>query len=436
MIAAAPRGGRVRRWAGALAVAGAVAGRAGPTPGGPVIDAAFPGGNIVVERMAGNDVYLHPDLRDTAGDWFYWYFRVREARGRTLRFHFTHGDVTGARGPAVSVDGGTTWAWMGREAVRDASFAHIFTQECAEVRFAMSIPYVESDLRAFLARRGIGDEVRVETLCTTARGRTAERLRFGRIGGDAPVNVLLTARHHACESVADFVLEGFVTEAVGPSAVARRVRSAVEFAAIPFVDKDGVEDGDQGKNRRPRDHNRDYDGDSVHATVRALRAWAPVWADGRLRAAIDLHCPYLRGGINDRIYMVGANDAAIWSQQQVLGRMLEDVRRGPLPFRASDSLPFGKDWNTDRNYSAGTSFCRWVRDIPGVRLATTFEIAYADASGVAVTADGARAFGADIFRALARYLEDDLRRAGVRAPESGADHRDQPAAGVVGPVAP
>ncbi len=34
------------------------------------IDAEFPGGNIVVDNIKGNDVYLHQDLRDTAGDWF------------------------------------------------------------------------------------------------------------------------------------------------------------------------------------------------------------------------------------------------------------------------------------------------------------------------------------------------------------------------------
>ena len=53
------------------------------------IDANFPGGNIVVERMEGDTVFLHQDLRETAGDWFYWCFRVRGAAGRTLQFQFT-----------------------------------------------------------------------------------------------------------------------------------------------------------------------------------------------------------------------------------------------------------------------------------------------------------------------------------------------------------
>ena len=38
------------------------------------VDANFPGGNIVVDSIAGDLVTLRPDLRDTEGDWFYWYF--------------------------------------------------------------------------------------------------------------------------------------------------------------------------------------------------------------------------------------------------------------------------------------------------------------------------------------------------------------------------
>ena len=36
-----------------------------------IIDADFPGGNIEVERIAGDDVYLHQEMRDSSGWWFY-----------------------------------------------------------------------------------------------------------------------------------------------------------------------------------------------------------------------------------------------------------------------------------------------------------------------------------------------------------------------------
>lgn len=37
----------------------------------------------------------------------------------------------------------------------------------------------------------------------------------------------------------------------------RWFREHAEILVVPFSDRDGVEDGDQGKNHRPRDHGRD-----------------------------------------------------------------------------------------------------------------------------------------------------------------------------------
>ena len=45
------------------------------------LDASFPGGNIVLERIEGNNVYVHQDLRDTDRPWFYWCFAVTGAAG-------------------------------------------------------------------------------------------------------------------------------------------------------------------------------------------------------------------------------------------------------------------------------------------------------------------------------------------------------------------
>ena len=76
------------------------------------VDADFPGGNVVVEKIEGDTVFLRQDVRDTKGSWFYWCFRVRNAAGRMLTFQFP-GDLIGVRGPAVSIDAGKTWAWLG-----------------------------------------------------------------------------------------------------------------------------------------------------------------------------------------------------------------------------------------------------------------------------------------------------------------------------------
>ncbi|MGB2820201.1 MAG: M14 family zinc carboxypeptidase, partial [Phycisphaerae bacterium] len=341
--------------------------------------------------------------------WFYWNFRVRGGAGRAMKFLFAGRDPIGTRGPAVSTDGGGTWSWLGREAVeagpKETSFRYMFAEDASAVRFCFAMPYQEADLQRFLKRHSAGSHLAVRELCKTRSGRPVERIHVGRLDGEPERRVLLTCRHHACEMMASYALEGALAAVLADTDDGRWFRRNVELLAVPFMDKDGVQRGDQGKNRRPRDHNRDYLGKSIYPSVKALRELVPGWSAGRLKVALDLHCPWIRGQHNEVIYMVGSADEAIWAQQCELGRLLEAVRSGPLAYRAADNLPFGKSWNTGTNYASGKSFGRWAGELKGILLASTIEVPYANVGRQTVTPDGARAFGADLMKALRRYLE-------------------------------
>ena len=373
------------------------------------VDAVYPGGNIVVERVDGETVYLRQDMRDTKGWWFYWNFRVRGAAGRTVTFRFTNRNPIGVRGPAVSTDGGKTWAWLGKQTVKanskGASFRYTFPPGAKAVRFCFTVPYQNADLQRFLKRHEKSKRLVVRELCKTRKGRTVERLHVGKVVGDPACRVLLTARHHCCETMASYVMEGALAAMLADTNDGRWFARNVEVMAVPFMDTDGVEHGDQGKNRKPRDHNRDYVGKSLYPSVRTLRELAPKWSAGKLKIAIDLHCPYIRGKHNEVIYLVGSSDKAIWAQQQAFAKVLESARTGPLPYRASDNLPFGKAWNTGGTFKAGKSFGRWAAELKDIRLPTSLEVPYANAAGKPVTADSARKFGADLARAIRRYVE-------------------------------
>ncbi len=373
----------------------------------PRIDADFPGGNVVVERIEGDQVYLHQDQRDTPGFWFYWSFRVQGAAGRTLTFHFTKGNVLGVRGPAVSTDGGKTWNWLGAESMQGASFAYSFPSDADEVRFCLAIPYLEANLREFLARRKDNPHLIVEYHSTTKKGRKTERLRLGKLDGEPQYRVLFTARHHCCEMMASRALEGLMDAVLADTPDGRWLREHVELAVIPFMDKDGVEDGDQGKNRKPHDHNRDYLGESIYPSVAALKQFVPQWSQGKLRLAFDLHCPYIRGGgdgpsSNERIFFVGNPSQEMWERQQQFCRVLQEVQTGPLVYNPKNNLPWGQAWNTLKE---PRSCSRWTATLPGVLVATTIEIPYANVAGTPVTAESARALGRDLARAIRAYLE-------------------------------
>ena len=369
------------------------------------INADYPGGNIIVEKIRGDTVYIRPDLRDTRGWWFYWNFRILGAAGKTLTFQFVDKNPIGVRGPAVSTDGGKTWKWLYQQKRLGAQFLYKFPVGAQEVRFCFAVPYTESNLKQFLKSYDKHPHLSVNKLCQTRKGRSAEKLHVGKLDGEPKYRVLITCRHHACETMAGYVLEGALEVMLSNSDAGRWFQNNVEVLAIPFMDKDGVEDGDQGKNRIPHDHNRDYRDQSIYPSVHALRELVPRWTEGKLQVAIDLHCPYISGPNNGVIYQVGNKDPKLWREQAKFGKILESIQTGPLVYKASHNLPFGKAWNIGSYYDRYKSFRLWAQELNGMILPTTFEFPYANASGKEVTVARARAFGRDLANALRKYLE-------------------------------
>ncbi len=369
------------------------------------IDAAFPGGNILVEQIEGDTVSLRQDQRDTDQPWFYWCFRIRGAAGRRLTFRFTDWNVLGVHGPAVSHDGGWNWHYLGAACMHESSFRYTFGAMEDDVYFGFTIPYTHRHLDRWLdARQGRGTVVR-EPLCTSNGGRAVDRLLTGCLDGTEQHRLFMAARHHCCESIASYVIEGFLDAVQAETADGAWWRRQVAVAVVPFVDADGVEQGDQGKCRRPRDHGRDYLGESLYTETAAIRRWLPEWAGDRLRVVLDMHCPWIRGEYNEHIYFVGQEDPELWRETHVLAAALEDAITGPLPYHAAGNLPFGTAWNTSGNYADGRGMRRWAEELPGRFLAASIETPYANVEGALVTTAGARAFGHDLAAGLKTYLQ-------------------------------
>ena len=85
-----------------------------------IIDADFPGGNIILDKIENNKIFLQPDQRDSSTWWFYWYFRIRGETGDTIRIHFNGNNPIGTQGPAFSTDGTNTWSWLGPQAAEES----------------------------------------------------------------------------------------------------------------------------------------------------------------------------------------------------------------------------------------------------------------------------------------------------------------------------
>lgn len=367
----------------------------------------FPGGNITIDRVSHDTVYLSPDLRDTEGYWFYWYFGLKGAAGKDLVFQFKDKRSLAAFGPAVSLDQGKTWKWLFDKPLGRSSFAYMVPANSSEVRFSMGMPYTQSNFEMFMNQHKKNPFVQVGTLCTSEKGRAVEKISIRNPSGKAPLHkVLITARHHACEMMANYELEGIIEAVLSRGKNMKWLRENVEFMIVPFMDKDGVEDGDQGKNRRPRDHNRDYSDKSIYAATATLRREIPGWADGKLKIGLDLHCPGLNGKDHESIHLVGSSNAEFAASQRKFSGILEKHVKGELAFKeGSNFLPYGTSWNKASNTSQGMSFGQWVSTMEGIVLPMTIEFPYAITNGQMITPKNSRAFGNDVAQAIFIYLQ-------------------------------
>lgn len=348
----------------------------------------FAGGNIIIREINDKKVMLSPDLRDTASNWFYWYFEAVFSEPGTYEFRFDMPAI-GTSGPAISRNHGIDWFWGKNLKLPEEGFYY----ECDKpetVRFSMAIPYLQENWQQFTGRM----RLETEELCRSRQGRPVELLRIG--GGSR--KVLLTTRHHCCEMAADYVLEGVL------ESVLKAQPENLSLFAVPFVDKDGVENGDQGKNRSPHDHARDYSDEPIYPETAALMT---LVTKEQPEFILDLHCPWLRGtDSNEVFYIVGPPNQHLQLQVDEFSVILEkNTANTPIRYYKSDNILFGTKWNTANNYTQGDSLGRWSARQPWKPFAVSLENPYANVRDICMTPQLWREFGHSLWKSINEYLK-------------------------------
>ena len=368
---------------------------ADPAPEGAVtIHTDFPGGNVAVIKHEGNIVHIEPDLRGDS-PWFYWYFEARASKPGRVRFVFPEkvggvkNGAIGLQGPAVSTDAGLTWRTMGTEQVEGNAFFYDFAKPDQRVRFAVAIPYVQADWDVFLQANVANAHVRRSVLTKSRHGREVELLQIGEPGPDVQA-VLVTGRHHAAETIASHVLEGFLQEAMSDTPSGEAFRKRYVLFAVPFVDKDGVEEGDQGKNRKPHDHNRDYGEQSIYPEVRAIKELDRAQ---NFRIALDFHCPMLTLADHQVMYFVGAKVHPQYNFENIT-EFAGWIKKGLPKTAPAGPMVWLRD---EKDPSPKNS--RYFGFKEGTIMAATLEIPYSP-PGKAMNAADCRRYGSVILQAL------------------------------------
>ncbi|UUO07743.1 hypothetical protein M4951_05390 [Blastopirellula sp. J2-11] len=360
------------------------------------INSDFPGGNIVVVENRGAEIEVKPRL-DGGRDWFYWCFEATAETPGKVTFNFPpalakhKNGAVGHQGPAVSTDGGSNWRWMGNDTaiVQGRSFTYTFKEAGESVRLAVTIPYVQTTFEDFAKRHADNPNFKTSILNRTPKGRNVELVQIGEEHPQATA-VLFTGRHHACETIASYFLEGVMEEAMSDSPAGVAFREKYVLYVVPFVDKDGCEDGDQGKGRTPHDHNRDYGPKSIYPTVQAIMELGEY---KNVCASIDFHCPTLVYPDHQVIYFAGPTDLPAHNHDAV--KQLAKNIKSELP-KGSPAGPLVWMKKTDDERKTHNNGHFALR--PDCLIAATIEVPFAPKNTV-MTQDAIRSYGKAMLRA-------------------------------------
>lgn len=363
----------------------------------------IPGGNIQVVSMEGHDIELDVEKRGTEREWFYWCFKAVFPEKGVYHFRFTRNNKVGTRGPALSLDGGRSWRWLHQERWNDnRQFEYDCPEAGQEVIFCMGMQYLQRDWELFLREFEGNPFLRPGTLCRSRKGRNVELATIRE--GTPEHAILLTSRHHAGEMMATHAMEGFLRAVLADSEFGREFRKCIATYAVPFVDKDGVEDGDQGKSRVPHDHVEDYQESPLYPETAAVRK---LIEEKKPDFVLDLHCPWIFGNGNEEAYLVGIGVKKMDAAMERFGALLESVQVPEAPYFKKNNLPFGVSWNTKENHPNGGTIRDFAAQLPFVSNAQCLEIPFANFGEITVDRKAMLRFGESIARAVLLYWKSE-----------------------------
>ena len=357
------------------------------------INTAFTGANSDVVGVVDHMAYVRPQLRDTTSDWFYWAFCVEGAQNETWTFDFCGKPYLGYYGPAVSHDL-KNWHWAGAEVLEHSSrFTYTFGPDEICVYFAHNMLYLPDRFQRFAVTEGLA----LRTLTHTRKNNPVVMAEIG----SQPNCLILTARHHCCESTGSYVLEGML------QTLRQEPIPGLRVIAVPFIDLDGVLAGDQGKNRFPHDHNRDYIPEPIYAATAALMAYTQ---NLNVKYLLDLHSPWHLGGRNDTCFIVHAA-SEMSGRYQKLGCFLQNLTEqdpNSMRYQTVNDIEVDVAWNS----SASPTCSKYYSRSNTIELSLTFETMYFGTADNPVSQKRLLRLGANLADAIRAY---DREKAGFQS---------------------
>lgn len=266
---------------------------------------------------------------------------------------------------------------------------------CDECEAAFCFPYGHSELRRTVAETG--GAWQVETLDVSAGGRPLVRL-LAPAADESDAGVYIVARQHSGETPGSWVLDG-VLRAVAAEDTDGPLRRS-DWWVVPFVNVDGVVEGDYGKDPMPADFNRAWAPMPLRPEVYAVQRDMMHFAGrcGR-RIVLDLHAP---GGGENGIYQFlpregrpAAQREAAQSFAPLLADEFAEVTREAVA-RVPD---YPSRWDSEH-----TATC-WAWDHLDGTLGVSIETSYQALTDTArLIPEDYQSIGRRLARVIARWL--------------------------------
>lgn len=340
-----------------------------------------------------NKVLLTRDQHGCGCWWHYWNFCVENACNKIINFEFMDGLAVGPFGVAVSHDL-KNWVWSGAETIiSEREFRYEFSSADTKVYFCIYPAYLSGNWHDFLRRY----DLKTQTLCKSEKNRDVELLKIG--NGHAKKHIVFTSRHHACETGASYVLEGVLSQMMEDKS---DFLKKYNISVIPFVDIDGVVEGEQGNFRSPN-YNRAYLAEPVYNATKGIVKYLK---GKKVVLSIDFHSPKLYGTMNDPMFFFIREDP-IASRTKKLCRIFEKNITGEcFNYRTKDDEMPGIGYNVSR----AATCTGYMISTFSPNIAVTLEVPYFGMPDNQATparlVNNGRALGKSIIDYCAKYLAD------------------------------
>ena len=253
------------------------------------VSAAFDGGNIVVERIAGPGAIDLSIRKDAHSDFYQWfYFRLSGAAGQNCALR-----IVNCKGSAY--EGG----WPGYRAVVSEDRAHwtraatsyddgILTIRVSprtdSLWVAYFAPYPMERHHDLIARVGQAPGVRTDVLGWSLDGQAIDRVRLG----DGPLEVWLYGRQHPGETMAEWWMEGALDLLIADDPLAQALRAACSFHIVPNMNPDGSARGHLRTNACGANLNREWANPTPERSPEVLCVLEAMTASG-VDFGLDVH---------------------------------------------------------------------------------------------------------------------------------------------------